>query len=64
MPGSSRGYVNIRLDDENLERLKAIAEDAGVAPGRAASLLLSELLPTVKAIRPRIQVIRHERSAA
>jgi hypothetical protein len=64
MAGAARGYVNVRLEAENIERLKAIAEDAGIAPGRAASLLLAELLPTVKAIRPRIQVIRHERAAS
>jgi hypothetical protein len=60
MPRASDNSFNVRLPAESAEKLKSIAEDAGLFPGRVAGLLLSELLPTVKAVRSRLQIVREE----
>jgi hypothetical protein len=53
-----RPQVNIRLDQESFDKLKRLAEEAGMYPGALAAALLLELLPTVKGVRRRLQVIR------
>lgn len=52
----------IRLRPENRDKLIALAEDAELPASVLASRLLEELLPTVKSVRQRLQIVREGQS--
>lgn len=53
--------LSFRLTEADYDKLDALASEAGMTKSAMATALFEELLPTIKGVRRRLQIIREDR---